>query len=391
MICIFSPARTLTGGTYRSLKSLSGFPSGKYRLYMPIDVKESIINQIAIYLGAQNSLINVVKEAIETEPLDPCTGRRSCYIKYGIKLEKRLLEEKCDFLYIPHEHPYIPAGFSRLKWTMLLQITPVIGSLFFEEGGGFLLYWKNMRKAHQYSVIKTLRGYLRLLAYKKLIERNKILAVSRSIPYELQLLGIRGDIAVLDPGIGVDPCPVGRASQKLYDVVFYARITPEKGIYDFLEIVKRLQKVKPGLRALAMGFATRGEMLRIREYVNRLGISVDLLFNLKREEALTYLAKSKVMIYPTRADAFPLAVLESLSCGTPVVAYSIPAIRLNFNTEAVVKVTPGDIDLMVAVALSTLEKSEEFSKIGLEFSTNFTWERVSAEEWAKVEAIQKAI
>lgn len=390
MICIFSPAGSLTGGTYRSLRSVLGFPEGEYRFYMPGDVKRHLAREITTYLGAQSPLLHLVEKAVEIDPLSQCAGKRGCYVKYGEKLAKRLKEDGCDFVYIPHEHPYIPAGFPpRFRWTMLLQVTPVVGSLSIEEGRGFFLYWKNARGAQRLPVVKALRGYIRLLSYKKLLKHNKTLAVSKSIPYELQLLGIRGDIAVLNPGVGVDPCPVENTAEKRYDVVFYARITPEKGIYDFLHVVKKLQETNPELKALVAGFATQVEAARVVEYAKKLNVEVDFRFNLKRSEALAHLAQSKVMVYPTRADAFPLVVLESLSCGTPVVAYSIPAIRLNFNTEAVVKVRPRDVEGMASATLATLEAVDELSRKGKIFATNFTWDKVSADEWVKVEAIRK--
>ncbi|ABP49981.1 MAG: glycosyltransferase [Pyrobaculum arsenaticum] len=390
MICIFSPAGSLTGGTYRSLRSALGFPEEAYRLYMPQDVKQNLTREITTYLGPHSVLLNIVKKAIETEPLSQCAGNRDCYVKYGKKLAKKLGKDGCDFVYIPHEHPYIPAGFPRqFRWTMLLQVTPVVGSLSVEEGRGFILYWKNVRGVNRMPIVKALRGYLRLLSYKKLLERNKTLAVSKSIPYELQLLGVRGDIVVLNPGVGVDPCPVANVPERRYDLVFFARITPEKGIYDFLQAVKKLQRIKPGLKALAMGFAAREEAIRVTEVAKRLGVDIEFRFNVERGEALAYLAQSKVMVYPTKADAFPLVVLESLSCGTPVVAYSIPAIRLNFNTEAVVRVRPGNFDEVVSATLATLENFDALSRIGRNFVANFTWDNVSADEWAKVEAIQK--
>jgi hypothetical protein len=59
-------------------------------------------------------------------------------VKYGEKLATRLVGEGCGFVYIPHEHPYIPLGIGKhLPWAVLLQTTPVVGSLAIEDGSGF--------------------------------------------------------------------------------------------------------------------------------------------------------------------------------------------------------------------------------------------------------------
>ena len=41
------------------------------------------------------------------------------------------------------------------------------------------------------------------------------------------------------------------------------------------------------------------------------------------EELLFYYRDADVFIYPTRADVFGLVLLESIACGTPVVAYGV--------------------------------------------------------------------
>jgi len=128
MICIFSPAGSLTGGTYRSLRSMLGFPRGEYMLFMPIDVKQSIADLIVRNFGRYSPLYSLVAEAEELEPLGICKGDRHCYRKYGMYLTKRAVIAGCDFLYIPHEHPYVPLGFSAVKWTMQLQVPPCFTS-----------------------------------------------------------------------------------------------------------------------------------------------------------------------------------------------------------------------------------------------------------------------
>ena len=48
---------------------------------------------------------------------------------------------------------------------------------------------------------------------------------------------------------------------------------------------------------------------------------------LSKEELYGLLSRAKVLLYPSHSDAFPFVILESLVCGTPVVAYGIPGPR----------------------------------------------------------------
>ncbi|MGC8593874.1 MAG: glycosyltransferase, partial [Nitrososphaeria archaeon] len=108
-----------------------------------------------------------------------------------------------------------------------------------------------------------------------------------------------------------------------------------------------------------------------------------------RKDSTEILKRSKVFVYPSRLDSFALVVLESLSCGTPVVSYSIPAIRMNYLTEAVVKVKPLDVDSLIEESENILknEKWVELGKAGKEYASKYSWEKVAASEWRILEKI----
>jgi glycosyltransferase involved in cell wall biosynthesis len=102
------------------------------------------------------------------------------------------------------------------------------------------------------------------------------------------------------------------------------------------------------------------------------------------------LTQSKLAIYPTRLDAFPLSVLETLSCGTSVIAYAIPAIRFNYaDTRAVIKTKPLDIEEMTRRAIETLEGEawRELGREAVEFAKKYTWENVAKTEWNTLQSI----
>ncbi|ESQ20880.1 MAG: Glycosyltransferase, partial [uncultured Acidilobus sp. MG] len=114
-------------------------------------------------------------------------------------------------------------------------------------------------------------------------------------------------------------------------------------------------------------------------------------FNASSDEVLRLLASSKAFIYPSRADAFPLVVLESLSCGTPVVAYDIPAIRFNYaGTRAVIRVRPLDVKGLVNETYELLRSGDwdRLGREGVEFSKGFTWDNVARVEWIHLRELQ---
>jgi len=393
-IAIFTHVDSLSGGNYRVANVLRFFPRGKYVLLMPRNRKYAFIDVLTRFGSNSNALLNIISDAYELR--DYYCKDIPCHIKYGYYVGKVVKELGVDILYFPHEHAYLPLGFkaSNTKWTELLQLTPVIGSLTVEEGSGFSLFMKNLRVNFNYGFFKILKGYIRFRLFTLAVHNTPILAVSKSIPYELEKLGVKVDVRVIDPGVGVDPCPFS-GLDRVFDVAFFARITPEKGVFDFLRVVANLVRWRRNIKALVMGFAGDEMAVKVREMAGELGIAgnVEFRFNTPRDEAMRLLAQSKLVIYPTRLDAFPLSVLEALSCGTPVIAYAIPAIRFNYaDTRAVIKTKPLDIEEMTRMAIETLESDawRELGREAVEFTRKYTWENAAKTEWDTLQSIMQS-
>jgi glycosyltransferase involved in cell wall biosynthesis len=76
--------------------------------------------------------------------------------------------------------------------------------------------------------------------------------------------------------------------------------------------------------------------------------------------------------------------LESLACGTPVVAYDIPAIRHNFGKcEAVLRCQPKDFQNMADKTVLILKNEtlrSELKNKAREYSQRYTWSNVAKAE-----------
>lgn len=388
-IAIFTHGDILSGGNFRLLKVLIRFPRDNIILIMPRNRKNTLLNNVTRYihdLNEKEKIISILNDAITLKDLKD--GNAIYYINYGSYIAKAAKDEDAELLYFPHEHAYFPLGFRRVNipWTELLQLTPVIGSLSIENDKGFSLFIKNVKNNYGYNTLKALRSYIRFQLFKYAIKGVKLLAVSESISYELNKLGVHANIKIIKPGIGVDPCPYKDLNKDI-DILYYSRVVPEKGIFDFIELLKKLNNIRMRFNAVIAGFANNDMAKNVEQKINEMGINdrVKLRFNLDRENALKLLASAKVLIYPSKLDAFPLVVLEALSCSTPVIAYNIPAIRFNFNdTNAVIKVPPNDIDTLTKKVIEFISNEEwiKLSREAINYSSMFTWDAVAKSEWS---------
>jgi glycosyltransferase involved in cell wall biosynthesis len=256
-----------------------------------------------------------------------------------------------------------------LPWTAVLQL----------PYGAFRL-----QTSQRFFLRKPLQFVLQVLSLKAL-SRTTVLPVSPAIPYEM---GCRLDYISLDPGVGVDHEVIAASGDfgSLFDGVFYARLAPEKGVFDILHIWHYIVKKKPEARLAVIGkFVSESVKSRFHTLVKRLQLEKKVIHLgfLERKRLFAYVKSSKLLVYPSRVDAFPLVVLESLACGLPVVAYNIPAIQLNYPIDSVVKIPPGDVELAADAALDLLQNEQKRRRLSLsavDFSRRFSWDLVAESE-----------
>jgi len=379
------------GAEIRTLEVLSRFPKDSYVLLAPRNVKERAV-EAAVRLGLREKLVNILREAYELR--DYKCGNTLRSIGYRRHVERVAEGLGADLIYRPFIGPradhFIGYNMSPVRWARLLQASLPVGSLVTEDGSGLRLFLK-VAKLNGIGTAKALSSYAKLWLVGRASAGMKTLAVSASTPYEHNKVGISIDAVVLNPGNGVEGCPyVGL--EKAYDVIFHARIERLKGVFDFIAAVKGLSKLKEDVRAVIVGSASESMAKEVMSYAADLGVAsnIEFRFNLKREENLRLLASSKAFVYPTRFDSFGLVVLESLSCGTPVVAYDIPAIRFNYaGTRAVIRVRPLDVKGLVNETYELLRGGDwdRLGREGVEFSRGFTWDNVARAEWSSLERI----
>ena len=120
--------------------------------------------------------------------------------------------------------------------------------------------------------------------------------------------------------------------------IFYARLDVVKGILEIPFIAKYLQQ-----NGYTMLLAGRFDNPSVKEKFETLC----RVLNVENIQYLGYLpdkslwqvvAKSKVLIYPSHCDVFPLVALESLFLGNSIVAYNIPAISSIYGDLRVARI-----------------------------------------------------
>ena len=112
-------------------------------------------------------------------------------------------------------------------------------------------------------------------------------------------------------------------------VLFVGRIEPLKGVDRLLKVMTRLSDPKVRLWIIGGDERSRQEVERLQNLAVGLNIQeqVNFLGLVRQSELPQFYSAADVCVIPSHYESFGLVVLESLACGTPVVAADVGGAR----------------------------------------------------------------
>jgi glycosyltransferase involved in cell wall biosynthesis len=147
-------------------------------------------------------------------------------------------------------------------------------------------------------------------------------------------------------------------------VVFSGRCEASKGIFDLLEAAGVLRAQVPGLRIECAG---DGDLGKVQRYAQSMGMDarVKLRGWLDKRAAADLLGRASAFVLPSYAEGLPMALLEAMAAGCPVVATRVGGIP-DLVTDGVdgLLVPPGDPDALAAALLRVLRDRDFAQRLG---------------------------
>jgi glycosyltransferase involved in cell wall biosynthesis len=126
-----------------------------------------------------------------------------------------------------------------------------------------------------------------------------------------------------------------------------ANLRPEKGYPDLLEAAALALPRAPALRFVAVGGGPPGADVGLQAAIERAGLADRFHFLGVREDAVRLLAGADLFVLASRTEGFPIALMEALGMGLPVVSTGVGGIpeAVHDGTEGLL-VPPGRPDLL---------------------------------------------
>jgi glycosyltransferase involved in cell wall biosynthesis len=152
-------------------------------------------------------------------------------------------------------------------------------------------------------------------------------------------------------------------------VLIVGHLSEVKGYPEFFRAAAQVTLHVDNVAFVALGEETVSEGYRahLTRLVDDLGIAPRVHFLGWRGDVADVLRAADVMVLPSRAEGLPLAILEAMACGKPVVAT-----RVNGVPEAVIDgrtgilVEPGDDKAIAGALVRLLDQPEVAKRMGAE-------------------------
>jgi len=174
---------------------------------------------------------------------------------------------------------------------------------------------------------------------------DRLLAVSRDSAQKLKTLAPKNEIEIIVNAIDTAPFSFSadRSALKTGEVriLFVGAMGKLKGETDLADAVKRIAAKHPNLRVSFLGFG--GE--KLRAYAAQIGIEklIEFVGAVPLDERIGFFEKADIFALPTYAEAMPLAVIEAMAAGLPVVSTTVGGIpELIDENEEGFLVAPAD-------------------------------------------------
>lgn len=236
--------------------------------------------------------------------------------------------------------------------------------------------------------LRNLIPYVAFLIGEQLMKRASIIFVISALLYE-HYKTRNYSVIRIGKQYGIDLAifkgPIA-ANTPQFDAVYCGRLHEAKGIFDLIDVVKEVVKVKKTFRLGILGDGSEEMKQRLVEKVKMYSLEDNIIFNGfvtgKRKGDL--LRSAGFFLFLSYDEAGSHAVLEAIALNKLVIAYNLPVYhtinKVNIASGQMVLFKQGDVNTIASYIASLNYKQLKFNNI----LDDYNWDSVVKNELAAI-------
>lgn len=238
---------------------------------------------------------------------------------------------------------------------------------------------------------KRLALYYRYVLPFMIKTADRVIAVSKNTKNDLvnRLHVNENKIKVIYLGVNQEYKPLQKTEEitKKYGltesfILFVGNIAPRKNLLVLLQAFNKLKKRKIKHKLVIAGKKDQKHK-QVLKMVNDLNLGGEVIFTgyIPEEDLPSLYNAADLFVYPSLYEGFGLPVLESMACGTPVVASNTSSLP-EVVGDAGLLINPRDVDALTDAIYKVLtddELKESLVEKGLRRVKLFAWEKTARE------------
>lgn len=168
-------------------------------------------------------------------------------------------------------------------------------------------------------------------------------------------------------------------------MIFVARLSPEKGADDALDVLSIVRKTCKDAKLIMVGRGMSAEFdAALRQKADDLQMTDAVIFTGYTPDVAQYYQQASVLLMPSGMEGYPMTLMEAKAYAIPTVLYDMP--YLEATKSGCISVPQGDIDAMADAVCDLFqdpEKMQRLSRQAKDSLQEFSMEKVSA-EWDQI-------
>jgi glycosyltransferase involved in cell wall biosynthesis len=241
-------------------------------------------------------------------------------------------------IFRPKKIYYTASSFGFAFYRDLVVTLPIKIYTFFKKSSIFYHY--HAKGVEDFTTSSKLKKYLTNYFVKNVV----LIFISPLMKNEIRLLNTYKDVLYLKNGVPnmlsdseFESISKDRSNSEVTRVLYLSNMIREKGYDVVLSIAKEVKEknINKFKFDFAGGWASKEEEIYFKDFVHNHNLENLVVYHglVKGEKKKTLFSKANLFIFPSsyKKEVFPLAVLEALSYGLPVLAFDIGAVSEIIN------------------------------------------------------------